>query len=264
MLGLQWKTAPNDSLYFRKNGALVLNEAAVTKLNLGNDPLREKVDSQYSVEGVLKNFNFSSLQNKIEALGIFVGQDNDTSSAWGRVGGSLFAKMQPNSNTAAVIQNIKAVYNKYDNDKPFEYYFMDEAYDAMYKAEDKLSKIFSVFTAFTLLIAALGLFGLTAFMATQRTKEIGIRKVLGASVANITMLLSKDFIKLVLIAVVIASPVAWWAMSKWLEDFAYRINIGLWMFAAAAIIAVVIALATISYQAIKAAVANPVKSLRTE
>ena len=264
LLGLQWKVPPTDSLYYLKQKIVILNEAAAAKLNLGNNPLQEKVDSQYAVAGVLKNFNYSSLQGKIEALAIFVGKDNDTSSAWGRVGGCLFAKTGPHANTATVIERIKTVYNKYDNTKPFEYFFMDDAYNAMYKAEDRLSKIFSVFTAFTILIASLGLFGLTAFMAVQRTKEIGIRKVLGATVAGIAVLLSKDFIKLVLVAVVIASPVAWWAMSKWLEDFAYRVNIGWWMFAAAALLAVVIALATISFQAIKAALANPVKSLRTE
>jgi len=125
-------------------------------------------------------------------------------------------------------------------------------------------KVFAIFSGFAIFIACLGLLGLSLFATTQRTKEIGVRKVLGASVSNIVMLLSKDFIKLVIIAFVIASPVAWFVMHNWLQDFAYRINISWWIFIAAGLLAVVIALATISFQAIKAAIANPVRSLRTE
>lgn len=265
LLGLQWKVRPDDSLFYNKKGMAVLNEAAVEKLGLGNNPLHQNIDSQFEVAGVVKNFNFASLQNKIEALSLFVSHDNnDTASAWGRVGGCIFIKLQPNANEASVIQMIKTAYDKYDRQKPFEYYFMDDAYDAMYKAEDKMHKIFSVFTVFTIIIASLGLFGLTAFMATQRTKEVGIRKVLGATVPGIAILLSKEFIQLVLIAIIIASPLAWWAMHSWLQGFAYRVDIAWWMFAVAAAGAVIVAVATISYQAIKAAVANPVKSLRSE
>ena len=148
--------------------------------------------------------------------------------------------------------------------RPFEFRFMDEAFESVYKAEDRLAKISIAFVLITLLIASLGLLGLATFMAEQRTKEIGIRKVLGASVGSITVMLSKDFIKLVMIAIVIASPIAWWAMSKWLQGFAYRIDIGWWVFVAAGLLAIIIALATVSFQAIKAATANPVKSLRTE
>ncbi|HVX52809.1 MAG TPA: ABC transporter permease, partial [Chitinophagaceae bacterium] len=221
MLGLQWKTHPDDPLYYNKKGMAVLNEAAVEKLGLKNAPLHEKVDGQFEVAAVVKNFNFASLQNKIEALALFVSHDNDTASAWGKAGGCLFAKLQPNADEGQVIQLIKAAYEKYDRQKPFEYSFMDDAYDAMYKAEDKMLKIFSVFTVFTILIASLGLLGLTAFMAVQRTKEVGIRKVLGASVAGIAVLLSKEFMQLVLIAILIASPLAWWAMHLWLQGFAY-------------------------------------------
>lgn len=156
------------------------------------------------------------------------------------------------------------MYEKYDSEKTFEYHFMDEAFESMYKAEDRLSKIFDVFTLFTIIIACLGLFGLTAFAAEQRTKEIGIRKVLGASVASIVSMLSADFLKLVLIAIIIASPVAWYLMQEWLKNFAYRIDIRWPVFVLAGLFAVSIALLTVSYQAIKAAIANPVKSLRTE
>jgi putative ABC transport system permease protein len=134
----------------------------------------------------------------------------------------------------------------------------------LYKSEQNFKNLFSYFTIIALIIACLGLFGLATFTAEQRTKEIGVRKVLGATVANIVAMLSKDFLKLVAIAAVIAFPIAWFIMNKWLQDFSYRVNINWWVFVVSGIAAVVIALLTISYQAIKAGVANPVKSLRTE
>ncbi|MEP6748280.1 MAG: ABC transporter permease [Bacteroidota bacterium] len=268
LLGLQWKIKPADSFYYRAKNAVVLNEAAVEKLNFGDNPLNGKLplgnNTVYNTEGVLKDFNYQSLQGKIGALCLQFSKDDDTLSGWNQSGGCFFAKLAPGANVAQTIQQLKAVYGKYDSAQPFEYYFMDEAFDNMYKAEDRLAKIFSVFTAFTLLIACLGLFGLSAFMAVQRTKEIGIRKVLGASVSQVTALLSKDFLKLVVLAIVIASPIAWWAMNKWLDMFAYKTVIHWWVFILAGAIAVLIALATISFQSIKTAIANPVKSLRTE
>jgi putative ABC transport system permease protein len=148
--------------------------------------------------------------------------------------------------------------------RPFEYHFLDEDYDALYKTEQRTAEIFSTFSALAILLACLGLFALAAFAITRRTKEIGIRKVLGASVPGIMSMLSKDFLKLILIAAVITFPIAWWAMHKWLMDFAYRVNIGWWVFIVAAIAALLIALIAISFHSIKAAIANPVKSLRTE
>ena len=148
--------------------------------------------------------------------------------------------------------------------QPFDYSFMDEEFNNLYTTEQRTGHIFITFAVLAILIACLGLFGLVTYAAEQRTKEIGIRKVLGANVTNIVTMISKDFLKLVLIASVIAFPVAWWAMNKWLQDFAYRVNISWWVFVLAACIAVLIALMTISFQAIKAAIANPVKSLRTE
>lgn len=148
--------------------------------------------------------------------------------------------------------------------RPFTYHFMSELVDEQYTLLTGILKITNYIALLTIGIACMGMFGLIALFARRRVKEIGVRKVLGASVFNITSLLSKDFIRLVAIAVIIASPVAWWLMSKWLQDFAYRIDIQWWMFAAAGLMAIVIALVTVSFQAIKAAVANPVKSLRTE
>jgi putative ABC transport system permease protein len=148
--------------------------------------------------------------------------------------------------------------------EPFTYSFLNEDFNTMYKSEQRIGKIFITFAILAILIACLGLFGLATYAAEQRTKEIGIRKVLGATVANIVSMLSKDFLKLVIIAAFIAFPIAWWAMYKWLQDFAYRIDMGWWIFLAAGSITIFIALATISYKAIRSALSNPVKSLRTE
>ena len=147
---------------------------------------------------------------------------------------------------------------------PFSYRFLDDSFDQMYRTEQRTGKLAMAFAILAILIACMGLFGLATYAAEQRIKEIGIRKVLGASVNNIVEMLSKDFLVLVLISSIIAFPLAWWAMHSWLQDFAYRISISWWVFLLAGAIALFIALATISFQAIKAAVANPVKSLRTE
>ena len=159
---------------------------------------------------------------------------------------------------------IEKTFKKYSPAYPFEYSFLDEVFAKEYRTETVIGKLSLIFTTIALLISCLGLFGLAAYSAVKRTKEIGVRKVLGASVLNIMALLSKDFIKLVVIAFVIAAPVAYFIMNRWLQDYAYRINISWWIFMGSGLLAVVIALATISMQAIKAAIANPVKSLRTE
>ena len=176
----------------------------------------------------------------------------------------MFIKVKAHTNLPSLLGKVGDLYKKYDHTTAFEYAFMDDAFNELYKAEDRLAGIFSVFTFITIFIASLGLFGLAAFAAQNRTKEIGIRKVLGASAASIANLLSSGFVKLVLLSIVIASPVAWWCMQKWLQDFAYKIDIQWWMFGIAAFFSIVIAYATVSFQAIKAALANPVKSLRSE
>ena len=148
--------------------------------------------------------------------------------------------------------------------RPFSYYFLDEFFDKQYRSEDRFGKLFLNFAVLAIFISCLGLLGLASYSTMQRTKEIGIRKVLGASVNDIVGLLSGEFLKLVLISFVIATPVAWYFMHSWLQDFAYRINISVWIFLAAGITALLIAIFTVSFQAIRAAIANPVKSLRTE
>ena len=159
---------------------------------------------------------------------------------------------------------MKSIWNQHLPGIPFEFMFMDEVVQKQYEAEVTLGNIINSFTLMAILISCLGLFGLASFSAEQRSKEIGIRKVLGASVSGIVTLLSKDFLKLVLVSIVIATPLAWWAMSKWLQGFSYRVPITWWMFALAGFIAILIAFFTVSFQAIKAAVANPTKSLKTE
>ena len=167
-------------------------------------------------------------------------------------------------NIPALISQVENKWNSMARASHFSYSFLDADFNKMYNADQRTGKLFITFAVFAIFIACLGLFGLVTYAAEQRIKEIGIRKVLGASVSEIVTMISKDFVKLVLIASVIAFPVAWWMMNKWLQSFAYRINISWWVFALAGLLTIAIALITVSFQAIKAAMANPVKSLRTE
>ncbi len=236
---------------------VIINEKAAqqlgfnTKENLIGKKINWGVD--YEIIGVVKDYHHKSLREPIQPT-IYLGS----------VGYSFFTVQTDTRNIQSKISTIKNLYSKTFPSNPFEYFFADEKYDDQYAAEQQLGKVFIASASVAIFIACLGLFGLSAFSAKQRIKEIGIRKVLGASVAGITSLLSKDFIKLVLIAFIIASPIAWWAMNKWLQNFAYKMNISIWIFILSGAIAIVVALITISFQAIKAAVANPVKSLRTE
>jgi putative ABC transport system permease protein len=175
----------------------------------------------------------------------------------------ISARVKPGG-TSTVINKLQSKWKSFTADTPFEYSFLDEEFNALYRSEQRMSVVFTLFTALSIFVACLGLFGLAAYTAERRTKEIGIRKVLGASVQSIVALLSTEFVKMIFIASLIAFPIAWWAMSSWLKDFVYRIDIRWWIFIAATIIVLLIALITVSFQSIKAAIANPVKSLRTE
>ena len=264
-LGLKWKYAPEAGQKLAGLDQLVINEAAIEKLHLPAYPIGSYVqsgDRKAKIIGVVKNFNFSSLQSEIAPLVLNIAPDN--LPFFKRDGCNLFARIKPHTNLPTLLGKIQVIYKKYDKDTPFDYTFMDDAFNAQYKAEDRLASIFSIFTYITVILATLGLFGLAAFTIEQRTKEIGIRKVLGASLASINTLLSRDFLALVILSIVIASPIAWWAMHKWLQGFAYRITISWWMFAAAGFVAVITAIVTVSYHAIKAGIANPVDSLRSE
>jgi len=179
-------------------------------------------------------------------------------------GGEYYSLRINTTNLPRTIEHVRKSWATAFRGNPFEYFFLDEYFDRQYASERKFEKLFVSFAVLAIIIGCLGLFGLSAYTASQRVKEIGIRKVLGASVPDITKMLSKDFLKLVIIAIVIASPIAWWAMSKWLEDFAYRVSISWWIFVVAGALALMIAMLTVSLQAIKAAIANPIKSLRTE
>jgi putative ABC transport system permease protein len=265
-LNINWKIPPVSDDIITMPNKVVINETAISKLGLPANPIGEIVDfggkQQYQVVGVTKNFNFSSLQSTIGPLCLFIAKD--TVADWGVSGGCLFAKIKPHTNLPTVISAIETTYKKYDHETPFSYTFMDDSFNAQYKAEDKLVSIFTLFTGITVLLATLGLFGLAAFTIEQRTKEIGIRKILGASLSALAAMLSGDFLKLVLLAILVASPFAWWAMHSWLQGFAYRITMQWWMFASAGVLAILVAVVTISYHAIRAAIANPVNSLRNE
>ncbi|TLV01015.1 ABC transporter permease [Dyadobacter luticola] len=238
--------------------AFILNESAVKAM--GWQPTQAIGKSvnmngrRGKIKAVAQDFHFRSLHEKIGAIAIIPEYNYF---------GKVMVKVSGADATEAV-EVLKKSWKENFPMRPFEYHFLDSEFDEMYKAENKVSTILELFSVITVAISCLGLFALIAFIAQQRTKEIGVRKVLGASVASIVMLLSRDFMKLIFAAIILASPVAWYFMSGWLEDFAYRIQISAWVFVLAAIIAIVITLLTISFQSIKAALADPVRSLRSE
>lgn len=233
----------------------ILNETAVREAGIIN-PIGKRFklhDQNGIIIGVVKDFHFASLKQKIEPSIFFYTPEN-----W-----QMFVKTT-GKDAPQALATVKKLWKQYNPGFPFDYNFLDDSYNNMYKTDQRSGTLFSWFTGIAILISCLGLFGLATYTAQVKVKEIGIRKVLGASVTNITGMLSKDFLALVVLSIVIATPIAWWAMSKWLESFAYRITIQWWMFVLSGILAIVIAFITISFQAIKAALANPVKSLRSE
>lgn len=240
------------------SSSVIINEAAQRELGWDKvDPIGKTIVRSgrraYTVVGVVKDFNYTSAKEKVAPLMLLPVHRH----------GAIILKIKT-ANISGLLADIKKQWGDYKATSPFSYYFVDEQFASLYSAEQRTGKIFTSFAVIAVIIAGLGLFGLAAFMIKQRVKEIGIRKVLGASSASITTMLSAEFLKLVLIAVLISFPLTWFAMHKWLQDFAYRINIQWWVFAAAGILALLIAFITISFQSIKAAIANPVKSLRSE
>jgi len=239
--------------------ALVINEAAAKLYGYANPAdIIGKRFSQWGKEGqivgVTKDFNYLSLHKHVEPLALRL----EPSSS------RFFTLHIQSEDLPATIAKLGKIWTKLVPQRPYLYSFLDESFNRQYEADQQFRNLFSVFASLAIFIACLGLLGLATYTAQQRTKEIGVRKVLGASVGNIVRLLSTDFVKLVLLAGFIASPIAWWAMNKWLENFAYRMEIHWWIFAGAALIGIVIALLTVGYQAIKAALANPVDALRNE
>jgi putative ABC transport system permease protein len=233
----------------------ILNETAVKEAGI-KDPVGKRFklyNTNGTIIGVVKDFHFASLKNKIAPAILVYHKTSDL----------LFIKTTGKDVPKAVAA-VEQQWKKYNPGFPFEYSFLDEQYNALYKADVRSGDLFGIFTVVAILISCLGLFGLAAYTAQNKAKEIGIRKVLGAGVIHITTMLSKDFLTLVIVAIVIAAPFAWYVMNIWLQGFAYRIEIQWWMFVLSGLSAILIAFATVSGQAIKAAVANPVKSLRSE
>jgi hypothetical protein len=255
---LQLKEGRDFSKTFGTDSAsYLLNETAVNKIGF-KDAVGQTMlwgNRPGKVVGVLKDFHFSSMHRAIEPLIIRLDEN------WGW--GTILVRTKPGQ-TKEALAGLEKICKEINPKIPFAYQFSDLEFAKLYQGEQIVSKLSNYFAILAILISCLGLFGLATYSASQRMKEIGIRKVLGANVISITTMLSKDFVKLVLIAILIASPIAWWVISKWLQGFAYRTTVNWWIIAAAGAAAVLIALMTISFQSIKAALVNPVKSLRSE
>jgi len=261
-LGIQMLAGRNFSKNFASDSSgVILNEAAARIFGWGEKATGHIISTtqnngeitSYHVIGIVKNFHFKSLHELISPL-VMVLSPNP---------GMMIVKLKT-KDAAGLLAAAKIKWTAFGTEEPFAYSFLDERFNNTYQSEQKIGLILGIFAGLTIFVACLGLFGLAKFTAEQRTKEIGIRKVLGATVSGVVALLSKDFLKLVLAAFIIASPIAWYIMNRWLQDFAYRIDISAWVFVIAALLAVIITIITVSFQAIKAAIANPVKSLRTE
>ncbi len=261
-LGVQLKEGRELDIYKygTDTSAVMLNESAVAAMRL-KDPVGQTItrydDYKFHIVGVVKDFILESpFVKKVNPMIIF-GPAQEYFTV-------IHMKLNNKGGTAANLAKVEAIFKKYNPEYPFEYSFADESYAKKFAAQQQTGMLAALFAGLTIFISCLGLFGLASYMAENRIKEIGIRKVLGASIGSITTLLSKEFLLLVFIAIVVASPIAWYAMRSWLETYTYRIDIEWWVFAGAGILSIVIALGTVSFQAIKAAVANPVTSLRTE
>ena len=250
--GKDFSGTPSDS------SAMLLNKAAVEAMGL-KDPIGMQMRNggiyAHTVIGVTDNVVMGSPFEPVDPMMVYF----DPGAA-----NSISIRLKASSAVNRTLGSIETIFNKYNPAYPFEYRFVDEEFGKKFIAEELVNKLTNIFAGLAIFICCIGLAGLASFTIEKRIREIGIRKVLGASVNNIAKMLSVDFLKLVLISSVIAFPIAWWAMHKWLEDFAYRVSISWWIFFLSGILALLIAVLTVGFQAIKAGVANPVKSLRTE
>jgi putative ABC transport system permease protein len=266
VLGLAWSQRPAAPGMMYGDRHILLNETALTTLGLHGNPLGQTIKvygTDCEVAGILKDFNYQSLQSKVGPLCLMLRKPED--SLWGISGnGCLFGKIRPHVNLPTLIARLKEIYAQYDPQTPFAYNFLDDVFESLYKADDRLEAIFSIFTGVTIFIACLGLFALATFGARQRVREIGIRKVLGASVASIGVLLLRDFLRPVLLAVLVACPLSWWAMHWWLRNFAYQTDISWWIFPLAGLGLLLIAVVTVLSRSLQAGRANPIDNLRTE
>ncbi len=236
--------------------SFIINETAAAQMNVG-DPVGKRFtlwQTEGTIIGVVKDFHFASLHETIKPAIFFANPE------WHGV----ICVKTTGKDASKAIAAAESLWKRFDSTYPFDYTFMDQSFDKMYRKDQRTSQLFKAFGLIALLISCLGLFGLSAFTVEQRTKEIGIRKVLGASVRSVTALLAKDFLTLVLVAFLIASPLAYWSMQKWLADFAYSIQLQWWMFALTGAVAILVAFLTVGFQSVKAALANPVQSLKSE
>jgi len=263
-LHLQIIKGRNFSKEFSDSDAVIVNETTVRTAGW-KDPIGKRLtypggnNQTFHVIGVVKDFNLRSARTTIEPFALF----HPTSKTNHAYSNFLIASIDA-SHVPEVLQKAEKIWKTFAPDIPFEYSFLDKNYEALYRSEQRMSKVFSIFTTLSILVACLGLFGLSVYTAERRIREIGIRKILGASVQNLVQLLSRDFLKLVLLSAVIAFPLSWWAMNRWLQDFPFRTSIGAGTFLLAGTLAAGIALFTVSFQAIRAATMNPSKSLKTE
>jgi putative ABC transport system permease protein len=263
-LKIQLLAGRNFSKDFNDSTSVILNETAAKQIGW-KEPLGKTMtypgnnNQRFKVIGVVKDFDVESIRNMMLPFALF----HSSSKTYNAGVSYLVASVDP-KNTKQILTEMENKWKSLAPSVPFEYTFLDKSFEAMYNDDQRLGEVFGIFTTLSIFVACLGLFGLSVYTAERRKKEIGVRKVLGASVQSVVNLLSKEFVRLVLVAAIIAFPLAWWAMNKWLQDFVYKITIQWWVFAFAALLALLIAILTISFQAIKAAVANPVKSLRTE
>jgi len=263
-MNIELKKGRNFSKSFSDSNSVILNETAARQIGW-KEPIGKYLQypggdyTRFKVIAVVKDFTVQSFRELVIPFALF----HKTSDSYSEPTSFMIVKIK-GGQTKSAIATIENKWKAFAPGTPLDYNFLDARINKLYSSEQRMGRVFIVFAILSILVACLGLLGLSAFAAEQRTKEIGIRKVLGASVGGLVKLLSKDFLKLVVIASVIAFPIAWWAMTKWLEDFAYRVTIGWWIFLVAGILALLIALMTVSFQAIKAALMNPVKSLRSE
>ncbi|MEM1001099.1 MAG: ABC transporter permease [Bacteroidota bacterium] len=267
-LGVEWLVRPEERTAFSANKKVIINEKTISELALKPDPRGELLNfgsQSFEVAAVVKDFNYSSLESPIKPLAFFISSESVANDRLlGAQNSYLYVKFSNDVELKNTLDAIENIYGNFDKSTPFSYEFMDDAFDTLYKAEEQLSFIFYVFMVLALVIAGLGLLGLITFIAEKRVKEIGIRKVMGASISEIVTLLSSDFIKLVVIAILIAMPIAWYFSSSWLSYFAYQAAIPWWSFVVAALVAILLSVTTLSFQSIKAAMANPADSLRSE
>jgi putative ABC transport system permease protein len=261
--GLQWASPPLDMAQVGAKSTLIVNETTAKLMGMPVDKkgVKLKWGGDPEIIGVLQDFKFDDLHDEQKPLALYVAKDTVQNLG---SGGTLYLRLSPQAPVGEVLAQVEGITRRYAPQRPFSYYFLDEAFGQYFVAEQRLARMLAAFTFFALLISGLGLFGLATFLAETRVKEIGIRKVLGASVLQIGRLLSADFVKLVALAFALACPVAYYLMHRWLADFIYKTTVPWWLFAGAGLGALAVALLSVGWQSLRAARTNPVDSLRSE